>query len=125
MRLAILARGQRLRARLFLRLMRAIAGAEDAVVRTLLYRPDFFGRPFLRFCRLAMRGPCEWSAGERELFAAFVSQLNSCPYCLSVHTNTAALTLDEGLSPERLRNWRAKTSGRRSWQCLRFSRSST
>jgi AhpD family alkylhydroperoxidase len=27
-----------------------------------------------------MRGPSEWSAGERELFAAFTSQLNQCPF---------------------------------------------
>lgn len=106
MRLAILDHRQRLRARLFLWLMRIVAGAEDGVVKTSLYRLEFFGRPFLRFCRLTMRGPSEWSAGERELFAAFVSQLNSCPYCLSVHTNTAALTFDAGLSPERLSNWR-------------------
>jgi len=27
-----------------------------------------------------MRGPSDWSAGERELFAAFVSSLNQCPF---------------------------------------------
>jgi uncharacterized peroxidase-related enzyme len=107
MRLAILDNGQRLRARMFLWLMRTVAGSEDAVVKTALYRSSFFGRPFLRFVRLTMRGPSEWSAGERELFAALVSQLNSCPYCLSVHTNAAVLTLDATVSGEKLRNWRA------------------
>ena len=32
-----------------------------------------------RFDR-AMRGPSDWSAGERELFAAFTSLLNQCPF---------------------------------------------
>jgi len=27
-----------------------------------------------------MRGPSDWSVGERELFAAFVSSLNQCPF---------------------------------------------
>jgi hypothetical protein len=27
-----------------------------------------------------MRGPSDWSDGERELFAGFVSHLNQCPF---------------------------------------------
>jgi hypothetical protein len=27
-----------------------------------------------------MRGPSEWTVGERELFAAFTSRLNQCPF---------------------------------------------
>ena len=29
---------------------------------------------------LALRGPSDWSEGERELFAAFVSSLNQCVF---------------------------------------------
>jgi hypothetical protein len=50
------------------------------VVKTLLYRPDLFGRPFSDALDQAMRGPSEWSPGERELFAAFTSVLNQCPF---------------------------------------------
>jgi len=50
------------------------------VVKTLLYRPDLFGRPFSEALNGAMRGPSDWSAGERELFAAFTSLLNQCPF---------------------------------------------
>ena len=48
------------------------------VVKTLLYRRDLFGEPFSDALEEAMRGPSEWSAGERELFAAFVSARNQC-----------------------------------------------
>jgi hypothetical protein len=50
------------------------------VVKTLLYRPELFGRPFSDALEHVMRGPSEWSPGERELFAAFTSLLNQCPF---------------------------------------------
>jgi hypothetical protein len=50
------------------------------VLKTLNYRSELFGRPFSAALDLAMRGPSEWSPGERELFAAFVSALNQCPF---------------------------------------------
>ena len=50
------------------------------VVKTLLYRSELFGRPFSDATDRAMRGPSDWSAGERELFAAFTSLLNQCPF---------------------------------------------
>jgi hypothetical protein len=48
------------------------------VVKTLMYRPELFGLPFSQALQDVMRGPSDWSAGERELFAAFTSQLNQC-----------------------------------------------
>ena len=50
------------------------------VVKTLLYRPDLFGEPFSEALDVAMRGPSEWSPGERELFAGFTSLLRQCPF---------------------------------------------
>lgn len=52
----------------------------SGVLRTLHYRPEIFGRPYSDALDLAMRGPSEWTAGDRELFAAFVSSLNQCPF---------------------------------------------
>jgi hypothetical protein len=50
------------------------------VVKTLLYRPELFGLPFSEVLDDVMRGPSQWSTGERELFAAFASLLNQCPF---------------------------------------------
>jgi hypothetical protein len=61
--------------------IRERSGAEPlGVVKTLHYRPELFGRPFSDALDRAMRGPSDWSAGERELFAAFTSLLNQCPF---------------------------------------------
>ena len=48
------------------------------VIKTLLYRPELFGGPFSDELDTVMRGPSDWSAGERELFAGFASHLNQC-----------------------------------------------
>jgi hypothetical protein len=50
------------------------------VLKTINYRPELFGRPYSAGLDAAMRGPSDWSAAERELFAGFVSSLNQCPF---------------------------------------------
>ena len=50
------------------------------VVRTMRYRSELFGRPFSAVLQQVMRGPSDWTPGERELFAAFVSAQNQCPF---------------------------------------------
>ena len=64
-----------------LRMIRERSGTEPlGVVKTLLYRPELFGEPFSVALDVAMRGPSEWSPGERELFAGFTSLLRQCPF---------------------------------------------
>lgn len=64
-----------------LELIRTQRGTEPPdVLKTLHYRPDLFGRPFSEALDLAMRGSSDWTDGERELFAGFVSSLNLCPF---------------------------------------------
>lgn len=46
----------------------------------LHYRPELFGRAFGELLQGAMKGPSAWSEAERELFAAFVSARNQCPF---------------------------------------------
>ena len=50
------------------------------VLSMLTYREELFGRPFSEALQDVMRGDSEWSVGERELFAAFVSCQNQCPF---------------------------------------------
>jgi hypothetical protein len=64
-----------------LAMIRERSGNEPlGVVKTILYRPELFGRPFSDALERVMRGPSEWSVGERELFAGFTSLLNQCPF---------------------------------------------
>jgi hypothetical protein len=81
MRLDKVQRGDRLGARLLYAVVRMMSGfrAPD-VVRTLQYRRTFFGAPHSAHTHAVMRGPSQWSIGERELFAAFVSRLNHCHF---------------------------------------------
>ena len=65
----------------FLQQARERSGREPSgVVKTLLYRPEIFGQPFTDELHRVMRGPSDWSVGERELFAGFTSLLNQCPF---------------------------------------------
>jgi hypothetical protein len=48
--------------------------------KLLLYRSDFFGEPFSAALQHVLRGESEWSVGERELFAAYVSVQQQCPF---------------------------------------------
>jgi hypothetical protein len=81
MRLKKIESGQKLSKKLILALIGLKLGerAPD-VLRTVWYRPDFFGKHYGRYLNAVMRGTSEWSVGERELFAAFVSKLNECAF---------------------------------------------
>ena len=81
MRLANLDRGHRFKEKLILAVIRLLSrNPPQDVVKTLLYRPEFFGRPFSDVVHQVLRGPSEWSVGERELFAAYTSKLNQCVF---------------------------------------------
>jgi AhpD family alkylhydroperoxidase len=89
MRPAVLEHGHRLRANMFIRLVRLLSGQRmDPVAQMALYRPQFFGDPVLTLCAEVLRGPSYWSAAEREYFAVFTSRLNECPFCVRIHTET-------------------------------------
>ena len=62
-------------------MIRQARGQEPVdVLKTLHYRPEIFGRPFSETLDLAMRGESDWTPAERELFAAYTSSLNQCPF---------------------------------------------
>jgi len=80
-RLDVLDKGHAADEAAILDMIRERSGSEPlGVVKTLLYRPELFGTPFSEELDRVMRGPSDWSAGERELFAAFASLLNQCPF---------------------------------------------
>jgi hypothetical protein len=81
MRLAVVDAGHAPAEATLLGQIRERTGREPlGVVKTLLYRPELFGLPFSQALDQAMRGPSDWNAGERELFAGFTSLLNQCPF---------------------------------------------
>lgn len=58
----------------------ADVGHVDGIDRTLLYRPELFGEHQTAATEAIVRGPSDWSVGERELLATFVSAQNQCPF---------------------------------------------
>ena len=81
MRLERVEHGHRLPQKIILGMIRVMTRrrAPD-IVRTIFYRPEFFGKPISAWTHAVMRGPSEWSVAERELFAAFTSKLNQCVF---------------------------------------------
>ncbi len=79
MRLRVVGHGHRWPQKMMLGVMRVMSGyrAPD-IVRTILYRPELWGKSMSAWTQAVMRGPSPWSVAERELFAAFASRLNQC-----------------------------------------------
>lgn len=88
MRLTVLERGHSLPTKALFTLIRLMTRQPvvDAV-KLALYRTDFYGAGPLT--HEAMRGPSEWSVGDRELMAAVVSKANKCPFCVAAHSATS------------------------------------
>ena len=61
------------------------------------FRPETAG-PLLELAEVLLRGDNTLSRGERELIAAYVSNLNECEFCQASHSTFAALQLEDGAS---------------------------
>ncbi|MGW5382336.1 carboxymuconolactone decarboxylase family protein [Nocardia sp. NPDC003963] len=90
MRPDVLNHGYRPTTKLLFALIRLFSGhpPPDAA-KLVCYRPDFYGAAAKEFTHQAMRGPSAWSVADRELMAAFVSQVNGAAFCIGAHTATA------------------------------------
>jgi hypothetical protein len=86
MRLPKVATGQRLPQKALLSMVRMVSRVSgdpvspSDIMRTVFYRPELFGKPYSELIHALLRGPSDWSAGERELLAAFTSRLNTCRF---------------------------------------------
>ncbi|MEE1735030.1 carboxymuconolactone decarboxylase family protein [Streptomyces sp. BE147] len=61
----------------------------------MAHRPDT-AAPLNHLANVLLREPASLDAGERELIAAYVSHLNSTPFCAGTHGAAAAAQLDGG-----------------------------
>jgi uncharacterized peroxidase-related enzyme len=59
------------------------------------FRPET-AEPLLQLAEVLLRGENTLSRGERELIAAYVSNLNECEFCQASHSMFAALQLEGG-----------------------------
>ena len=75
--------------------------------RVAFYHKSFFSAPMGAWTQAAMRGPSEWSIGERELMAAMVAKWNSCPFCVGAHGAVAAKTMERPLVEAVLADFRS------------------
>jgi hypothetical protein len=78
MRLKILQEGHRPFQKLQLKIMKTVAGQIPGPVAILSYQRELFGKFFAACLQEAMRQCTEWSKGEVELLAAFISKQNKC-----------------------------------------------
>jgi uncharacterized peroxidase-related enzyme len=97
MRLDVLNRGYSPGTKLLFAVIRLMSGRPlpDAA-KLVFYRPDFYGSLAKEFTHQAMRGPSAWSVGDRELMAAYVSQVNGSAFCVGAHTATARQAYQDG-----------------------------
>jgi uncharacterized peroxidase-related enzyme len=97
MRLRTVESGHRWKEKLILGIVARTMGEATDVQRTLFHRPEFLGRPLGAITHHAMRLAGDWSIAERELFAAYLSKLNRCDFCVVCHSEYASLAGDRAL----------------------------
>jgi hypothetical protein len=78
MRLEVLKHGHSGLQKMQLWVLRVISGRALEPVLMMSYRRNFFGKYWARCLQEGLRNAHEWSVGELETFAAFVSSLNRC-----------------------------------------------
>jgi uncharacterized peroxidase-related enzyme len=68
------------------------------ILYVIWHRPKFFGRASGKLHQAVLRGPSDWSVGEREIFAAWVSIKNQCRFCADAHTSNANTALNKKIA---------------------------
>ena len=126
MRLSEIDRGDTLANRLLIGFISLVSGMRlpDAA-RVAFYHKNFFGAPMGAWTQAAMRGPSEWSVGERELMAAMVAKWNACDFCIGAHGAVAAKVLQRPAVDAALADFRAAPISERLKETLAFLQTMT
>ena len=108
MRLAEVGRGDRLRSRALIQIISTVSGARlpDAA-RVAFYHKSFVGPALGEWTHAVMRGPSDWTVGERELMAAMVAHWNSCTFCVGAHRAIAVRGIEPAVVDACLADYRA------------------
>lgn len=112
MRLHEIDRGDGFGNRLLIGFISLVSGMRlpDAA-RVAFYHKTFFSGSMGAWTQRTMRGPSEWTVGERELMAAMVAKWNSCAFCVGAHGAIAAKEMPRRLVDEALDDfWTAELS---------------
>jgi uncharacterized peroxidase-related enzyme len=120
MRLELFFTRQTLPARIIAQVVRFFEGFNPDIVRMFLYRKEFFGELFQSRFHETMHGPSEWSAGDRELMAAFVSSKNQCRYCTDAHRATAGQFVGHSVAEAVVRDVKTADIGHKLRSMLEF-----
>lgn len=72
-----------------------ITNGQPGITGLMIERPDT-AAPLNQLAETLLRGPMSLSRGERELIAAYTSELNTTPFCSGSHSAFAAAQLDGG-----------------------------
>jgi uncharacterized peroxidase-related enzyme len=126
MRLSEIDRGDTLANRLLIGFISLVSGMRlpDAA-RVAFYHKNFFGTPMGAWTQAAMRGPSDWSVGERELMAAMVAKWNACDFCIGAHGAVAAKVLQRPAVDAALADFRAAPISERLKETLAFLQTMT
>lgn len=82
----------------FIRLMERLARTEvPDVIKVACYRHRYFGKPFHVLLQDVMRGRSFWTVAERELFAAYTSRCDECPFCITAHQGIAGAYTEQAV----------------------------
>ena len=74
-----------------------LPGGASGIRALFAFRPDP-AQPMADLANTLLHAPNSLTRGERELIAAYVSNLNDCMFCQASHSSFAALQLEGGMS---------------------------
>lgn len=107
MRLDEITRGDSVRSRALISFISLVSGMRlpDAA-RVAFYDKGFVAGALGAWTQAAMRGPSDWSIGERELMAAMVATWNGSAFCMGAHRATAGKRVSKATVDAAMQDYR-------------------